>query len=139
MIVRIDPSADVQDIPDPATGTSPVTTTSTPQRSAAGNLEVVELELSLDPFDVAQKGFAETVSTAVKALGGDYLFTLPATGLAAGYQKIAAVRLPGGDGRRLAFVLLDENGTRMEVRMPDDETSALARFSTAFVELLQRL
>lgn len=105
----------------------------------SGRLEIVEFELSLDAFDVTRNGFAETVSAAARAVGGDYLFSLPAAGLADGCQKIAAVRLPGSAPGSLLFVFLGEDGTRMEVRPPDDETSALARFSTAFVEVLERL
>ena len=78
------------------------------------------------------------MGAAVKSLGGELLFSLPASGLAEGQQKIAAVRLPCGDGQTLVFVFLSEDGTRTSVRLPDEETSRLADFSKAFIDLLEQ-
>lgn len=101
-------------------------------------LELLELELTLDAFEADRNGFAETVRAAAKAMNGEFLFDLPASGLADTCQKIAAVRLPSGSGRALAFVLLSEDGSAITVRAPDETLEGLARFADAFVDLLQR-
>lgn len=101
-------------------------------------LELVELELTLDAFEAERNGFAETVRAAAKAMKGELLFDLPASGLAEGCQKIAAVRLPSAAGRSLCFVLLSEDGSSITVRAPDPKLEGLARFAEAFVDLLQR-
>ncbi|HET7413327.1 MAG TPA: hypothetical protein VFJ18_11785 [Pararhizobium sp.] len=105
--------------------------------SAIG-LQLVELELALDSLQAERNGFSEAIGAAMRSLGGDFLFSLPAAGLADGFQKIAVVRLPGGDAPALAFVLLSEDGTRISVRQPDDDTMRLTKFSNAFVDLLER-
>lgn len=106
--------------------------------SAIG-LQLVELELALDSLEPGRNGFAEAIGAAMRALGGDFLFALPAAGLADGFQKIAVVRLPGDGAAALAFVLLSEDGTSISVREPDKETMGLAKFSSAFIDLLERL
>jgi hypothetical protein len=103
-------------------------------------LAVVELELALDTAQANRNGFSEAVRDATRSIGGDFLFALPAAGLAQDCQKVAAVRLPAsGDAPSgLAFVLLSEDGTRLSVRTPDERTSGLARFAGAFIEVLER-
>lgn len=111
---------------------------SDPDPSPSSGLELIELELALDSMQAEQAGFSEAVGTAVRSLGGEFLFSLPASGLAEGQQKIAVVRLPSGDGQTLVFVFLSEDGTRTAVRLPDEETSRLADFSKAFIDLLEK-
>ena len=53
-----------------------------PSGEPALALELVELELSLDGFATEQDGFSEAVHRGAKALGGEFLFDLPASGLA---------------------------------------------------------
>ncbi len=105
--------------------------------SPSPGLELVELELALDSVQAEQSGFTEAIGAAVKSLGGEFLFSLPASGLADGQQKIAAVRLPSDDGKVLLFVLLSEDGRHVTVRAPDEETARLADFSQAFIGLLE--
>lgn len=105
---------------------------------AQPGLELVELELALDSMQAEQLGFSEAVGSAVQSLGGEVLFSLPASGLAEGQQKIAAVRLPADTEAMLLFVFLSEDGTRTTVRLPDEETSRLADFSEAFIDLLEK-
>lgn len=103
-------------------------------------LAIVELELALDAAQANRSGFSEAVRDAIRSVGGDFLFTLPAAGLAREYQKVAAVRLSTGGDRAgsLAFVLLSEDGTRMTVQPPDERTDGLARFADAFIDVLER-
>ncbi len=102
-------------------------------------LELIELELALDSVQSERGGFGEAVGAAVRSLGGEFLFSLPASGLAEGQQKIAVVRLPGDAQETLVFVFLSEDGTRTTVRLPDEETAGLANFSRAFIGLLEKL
>lgn len=104
-------------------------------------LAIVELELALDTAQASRTGFSEAVGDAARSIGGDFLFALPAAGLAREYQKVAAVRLPGGASDKpagLVFVLLSEDGTAITVQQPDERTDGLARFADAFIEVLER-
>lgn len=104
-------------------------------------LELLELELSLDGFSGNEVGFAEAVRTAASQLGGDYLFDLPASGLADDCLRIAALRVPKGDEGALSvvFALLDAEGSGIRVENPDEKTEGLKRFADAFVDVLQRI
>lgn len=104
-------------------------------------LELLELELSLDGFSGNEAGFAEAVRTAASQLGGDYLFDLPASGLADDCLRIAALRVPKGDEGALSvvFALLDAEGSGIRVENPDEKTEGLKRFADAFVDVLQRI
>lgn len=104
-------------------------------------LELLELELSLDGFSGNEAGFAEAVRTAASQLGGDYLFDLPASGLADDCLRIAALRVPRGDEGALSvvFALLNTEGSGIRVENPDEKTQDLKRFADAFVDVLQRI
>nr|WP_298101171.1 hypothetical protein [uncultured Shinella sp.] len=104
-------------------------------------LELLELELSLDGFSGDEASFAEAVRTAATQLGGDYLFELPASGLAEDCLRIAALRVPKGDDGALSvvFALLDAEGSAIRVENPDETTADLKRFADAFVDVLQRI
>lgn len=104
-------------------------------------LELLELELSLDGFSGNEAGFAEAVRTAASQLGGDYLFDLPASGLAEDCLRIAALRVPKGDESTLSvvFALLNTEGSGIRVENPDEKTQDLKRFADAFVDVLQRI
>jgi hypothetical protein len=104
-------------------------------------LELLELELSLDGFSGDEAGFAETVRAAAGQIGGDFLFDLPASGLAEDCRRIAALRVPKGDKGELSlvFALLDAEGAAIRVENPGKETQGLKRFADAFVDVLQRI
>ncbi|MGN6551495.1 MAG: hypothetical protein ACTHJ3_16605 [Pararhizobium sp.] len=106
-----------------------------PERAETA-LELIELELALDTVAASQAGFPEAVAEACRSIGAEFLFVLPASGLAGGFQKLAVVRLSNGAD---ALVLLDEAGNRVSVRTPDESTGALARFADAFVDVLGRI
>ena len=117
----------------------------TPAAISAGEpalpLELLELELSLDGFSGDEAGFAVAVRAAAEHVGGDFLFDLPASGLAEDCRRIAALRVPQGEGGALAmvFALLDAEGTAIRVEAPDETTKDLKRFADAFVDVLQRI
>lgn len=113
----------------------------TPQGEPALPLELLELELSLDGFSGDEAGFGEAVRAAAEQVGGDYLFDLPASGLAEDCRRIAALRVPKGEDRALAvvFALLDAEGSAIRVENPDEATADLKRFADAFVDVLQRI
>lgn len=104
-------------------------------------LELLELELSLDGFSGDEAGFAEAVRTAADQLGGDFLFDLPASGLAQDCLRIAALRVPKGNDGALGvvFALLDAEGSAIRVENPDETTEGLKRFADAFVGVLERI
>ena len=120
-----------------AADTPVVTTRSEP----ALPLELLELELSLDGFSGDEAGFAEAVRTAADQLGGDFLFDLPASGLAQNCLRIAALRVPKSDDGALGvvFALLDAEGSAIRVENPDEKTDGLKRFADAFVDVLERI
>jgi|GEM_PF-577400 hypothetical protein len=103
-------------------------------------LEAVELELAIDPGDIRVRGFDASVREAMRTIDGEFLFDLPASGLANGYQRIAVVRVKsgGGDGV-LLLVMLGEDGDTIKVCEPDEETAGLSAFARAFINVLERL
>lgn len=110
-------------------------------RQAALPLDLVELELALDGFAEAKTDFVETLRTAARKVGGEYLFELPASGLAGNCRQIAALRLPreGEPGDHIVFALLDENGTAIRVEEPGEATEGLKSFAEAFVSVIETL
>jgi len=123
----------------------PTQTAAAPVATPAGEpalpLELLELELSLDGFSGDAASFAEAVRNAADQLGGDYLFDLPASGLAEDCLRIAALRVPKGEDGALetVFALLDAEGAAIRVENPDETTKDLKRFADAFVDVLQRI
>jgi hypothetical protein len=121
------------------------TAADTPVATNAGEpalpLELLELELSLDGFAGEEEGFAEAVRHAATQVGGDFLFDLPASGLAEDCLRIAALRVPKGEDGALAvvFALLDMEGATIRVEHPDENTEGLKRFADAFVDVLERI
>ena len=113
----------------------------TPAGESALPLELLELELSLDGFSGDEASFADTVRNAADQLGGDFLFDLPASGLAEDCLRIAALRVPKGTNGALeiVFALLDAEGAAIRVENPDETTKDLKRFADAFVDVLQRI
>jgi hypothetical protein len=104
-------------------------------------LELLELELSLDGFSGDEASFAEAVRNAASQLGGDFLFDLPASGLAEDCLRIAALRVPKGEDGALAvvFALLDAESATIRVEDPGEETEDLKRFADAFIDVLERI
>lgn len=121
------------------------TAADTPVASNAGEpalpLELLELELSLDGFSGDAESFADAVRNAADQVGGDFLFDLPASGLAEDCLRIAALRLPNSEDGALSvvFALLDAEGAAVRVENPDPQTEGLKRFAEAFVDVLQRI
>lgn len=113
----------------------------TPAGEPALPLELLELELSLDGFSGDEASFAEAVRNAASQLGGDFLFDLPASGLAEDCLRIAALRVPKGEhgALEIVFALLDAEGSAIRVENPDERTQDLKRFADAFVDVLQRI
>lgn len=121
------------------------TAADTPVATNAGEpalpLELLELELSLDGFAGDAETFTEAVRSAAGQVGGDFLFELPASGLAEDCLRIAALRVPKGDAGSLevVFALLDAEGAAIRVESPDDSTKDLKRFADAFIDVLERI
>ncbi|WP_246301357.1 hypothetical protein [Mycoplana rhizolycopersici] len=112
-----------------------------PASGPALPLELIELELSLDGFATEPDGFSDAVRRAAKALDGEFLFDLPASGLAEDCQRIAALRIPEatGSGLKIVFALLDDSGTGIRVEDPGEQTSGLKNFADSFVGVLERM
>ncbi|UEX82446.1 hypothetical protein K8M09_03930 [Shinella zoogloeoides] len=129
-------------LPIQTTATAPV---ATPVATSTGDpalpLELLELELSLDGFSGDEASFAEAVRQAADQVGGDFLFDLPASGLAEDCLRIAALRVPKGENGAptIVFALLDAEGATIRVENPDETTKDLKRFADAFVDVLQRI
>jgi hypothetical protein len=125
-------------LPTQASADTPL---ATPTGEPSLPLELLELELSLDGFAGGGEAFATAVRASADRLGGDFLFELPASGLAEDCQRIAALRVPKGeDGAlKVVFALLDAEGAAIRVENPDERIADLKRFAEAFVDVLQRI
>lgn len=112
-----------------------------PAEEPALPLDLLELELSLDGLVADEAGFADAVRLAAGGIGGEFLFDLPASGLAENCRRIAALRLADGEAgeRRVVFALLEAGGASVRVERPDDGTEGLRRFAEAFIEVLERI
>lgn len=122
------------------TQTAADTAIATPAGEPSLPLKLLELELSLDGFSGDEAGFANAVRTAADQIGGDFLFDLPASGLAEDCRRIAALRVPQGEEGVLAvvFALLDAEGAAIRVETPGETMKDLKHFADAFVDVLQR-
>ncbi len=111
-----------------------------PSASAPLSLEAVELALAFDDTTLGRAGFVATVQTAARDLDAEYLFELPASGLALDCQRIAMLRMKA-QGRDDIYLLvkLAEDGRSISVAEPDEETKGLTDFARAFVNVLTRL
>lgn len=103
------------------------------------SLDLMELELALDPDEINGHGFCEAVRDAAKASGAEFLFDLPASGLIGDAQRIAVICLSRKDGGRFGLVLLSPEGDRATAVEPGPETAGLVQFAKAFVAVLERL
>ena len=102
-------------------------------------LDLVELELALDLSGIPEHGFSEAVREAATTVRGEYLFDLPASGLAGDAQRIAVVCLSREDGGRFGLVLLSADGDQARTIEPDETTAGLVQFARAFVGVLEKL
>lgn len=106
----------------------------------APSLEAVELELAIDTGDIRILGFDAAVRDAMRSLDGEFLFDLPASGLATGFQRIAVVRVRSGSRETvILLVMLADDGDTIKVCEPDEETAGLSDFARAFINVLERL
>ena len=128
-------------LPTQTAADTAITTTAATGGEPALPLELLELELSLDGFSGDEADFAEAVRAAADQAGGDFLFDLPASGLAEDCRRIAALRVPKGEDGALSvvFALLDAEGAAIRVENPEEKTQDLKRFADAFVDVLQRI
>ncbi|MDF1608541.1 hypothetical protein PZ897_10175 [Hoeflea sp. YIM 152468] len=108
------------------------------QEPAPLALDLVELDLALDLNDIAELGFCAAVRAAATRVDGEFLFDLPASGLAEGAQRIAVVCLSRDDGGRFGLVLLSANGDQAITAEADETTAGLVQFAKAFVAVLEK-
>lgn len=135
--------------PAPAHGAGPARTlphrfgdanvSQVPQQPAPLALDLVELDLALDLSDIANRGFSDAVRDAAKKIDGEFLFDLPASGLAEDAQRIAIVCLSRSNGGRFGLVLLSTDGDRVKTMEADEATNGLVQFAKAFVAVLEKL
>lgn len=109
------------------------------QQPAPQALDLVELDLALDLSDISDRGFSDAVRDAARTVGGEFLFDLPASGLAENAQRIAVVCLSRENGGRFGLVLLSADGDRVEAVEADEATAGLVQFARAFVAVLEKL
>lgn len=102
-------------------------------------LDLVELELALDLSGIPEHGFSEAVREAATTVKGEYLFDLPASGLAGDAQRIAVVCLSRENGGRFGLVMLSADGDQARTVEPDETTAGLVQFARAFVGVLEKL
>lgn len=98
---------------------------------------MLELELSLAQYD-GNRDFAGVVKDAARALNGDFLFALPASGLMPRCAEIAAVRLFSNGEWITVFACLEPDLETIRIEAADERTARLHAFAGAFVQLLER-
>ncbi|WP_050767556.1 hypothetical protein [Aurantimonas manganoxydans] len=103
------------------------------------SFSAVEFELALDMQDLTEFDFADCVRAAAGSVGGEFLFDMPADGTLDNVSRIAAVRVESQNRDRIAFAVLNDEGT--EIRVPDDDEvdERLRGFARAFVGVLTHI
>ncbi|MDO9415808.1 hypothetical protein [Pararhizobium sp.] len=114
--------------------------TSTPAQ-VEPSLDLLELELSLDVFTAGAGGFTAAMREAARKLRGEFLFDLPASGLAEDCSRIAVLRIPSDDRKfmRTIFACLNTDATSVRIEEPGEATEGLKNFADAFVDVLQQI
>ena len=129
--------AHMQDITQditPATGTAQLPQQTSRKRS------IEEIETALGETTPDRAGFVATVQSAARELDAEYLFELPASGLALDCERIAMLRMKADDREDIfLLVKLGADGETITVAEPDEDTKGLPDFARAFVNVLTRL
>ncbi len=96
------------------------------------------LASKISAVSTSEECFADDVRKLAHTLGGEYLFDLPASGLAESCQRIAAIQLPlNGNGLpQTEFILLDKDGENLRLRTDRDRLKDLEKFSATFIDVL---
>ncbi|SJZ70854.1 hypothetical protein [Consotaella salsifontis] len=100
--------------------------------------EIMEFQLALDleqPFDV---DFRSCVRRAAEAVGGEFLFEVPADCSMENASRIAAVRIPTGSREQIAFAALDMLGESIRLCGQSEISERLSGFAQAFVRVIER-
>ncbi|TDH38718.1 hypothetical protein E2A64_06365 [Pseudohoeflea suaedae] len=118
----------------PATGATPFPHL-TGRAPSMGRIRNVIGETTLGRAD-----FVTTVQAAAHELGAEYLFELPASGLALDCERIAMLRMKT-EGKDDIFLLvkLGMDGRTLTVAEPEENTKGVTDFARAFVNVLTRL
>ncbi len=92
-------------------------------------------------FTKGEDTFAKHMGDVAKALGGTYLFDLPASGLAKDCLRIGALHLPLGkkDETHIIFALLDADGETIRAETDEKRFPGLISFAQAFIDVLARI
>lgn len=98
---------------------------------------LLELELALAGFEPAKTAFTASVTDAARALGGEFLYELPASSLMDNCIRLAVLRIPSESGRVTVFACLEKDGQTIRIEAPDENTHHLQSFTDAFVRLLE--
>ena len=99
------------------------------------------LEKLIEAFSGPSESFEDYIRDAATALGGGFLFGLPASGLIDDCQRIAAIQIAekGQSELKTLFVLLDKSGESLRLRKEDGRLKELESFASAFVDVLQHI
>lgn len=106
---------------------------------ATGAVEVIEFEIALDLEDPVRLGFEPSVRAAAQAVGGEFLFDMPADGTIDDASRIAAVRIRQEPRDTIVFAVLDHGGTRLRVADRHEIGDRFHGFARAFVGVLERI
>lgn len=106
------------------------------EEADALDMDMVELELALDPQILQEFGFEHTLQLACENNSFDFLFQLPVFDLMPG-QRIAV--LTTGDRMSLLFAVLNDAGNDIELVAEDAMRSEIRNFADAFMEVFSRL
>lgn len=105
----------------------------------AGDVASIEFEIALDLEDPVLFGFETSVRGAAEAIGGEFLFAIPADGSIDDASRIAAVRIPRATRDDILFAALDASGTRLRVADRGEIGDRFYGFARAFVGVLERI
>ncbi|KQT61282.1 MULTISPECIES: hypothetical protein [unclassified Aureimonas] len=104
-----------------------------------GAFEQIEFEIALDLEDPILSGFKTSVRTAAEAVGGEFLFDMPADGMIDDASRIAAIRIPRQPRDIILFALLDASGTGFRIASKDEIGERFYGFARAFVGVLEKI
>lgn len=99
----------------------------------------IEFEIALDLEDPVLFGLEKSVRMAASAVGGEFLFDMPADGTIDDASRIAAVRIPHDPRDTIVFAVLDAAGTRLRVADRTEIGERFYGFARAFVGVLERI
>lgn len=99
--------------------------------------ELAEIELALFAQSISDISFEQAVENAMKLVGGEVLFTLPAIEIE-DCSRVAAVAL-GPERRQILLVLLAADDKTMRIEAAAESSHTIADLAASYADLMGRI